>query len=136
MANCFNHEEREAAARCAVCGKGVCEECVIREGSYAFCSAECREKGAAGTGRSDEVLSEKAKTNSSTLVRKLIYLFVVIAAVAAAYHFYAKNKSTIDRKVNTSVKQVQKEASAIVKDAKKSVPTSSKLKRQKENLVK
>lgn len=136
MGSCFNHGDREASFRCAVCGKGLCEECVIQEqGSY-VCSAECRAKAASMTGRSEAVLDEKKKTNASSLVRKLIYIFVLIAAIAAAYHFYAKHEETVDQKLKRSLKQAEKKTSAFVKEAKKSVPTSSQLKREKENLVK
>ena len=27
--NCFNHKDREAAAQCRFCGKGVCDECAV-----------------------------------------------------------------------------------------------------------
>ena len=136
MANCFFHGEREAAARCAVCGRSVCEECVKREGSYTFCSPECQEKGAAMLGRSEDVLAEKKKTNSSTLVRKLIYFFVLLAAIAAAYHFYANNKKAVDSKINSSVTSIKKETSKVIKETSKAIPKSSQMKRQKENLVK
>ena len=72
MASCFNHGDREGAARCAVCGKSVCEECVIRENGGNFCSAACRDKAAASTGRAEAVIAEKAKTDSVSFVRKLI----------------------------------------------------------------
>lgn len=136
MANCFFHGEREAAARCAVCGRSVCEECVKREGSCNFCSTECQTKAAAMTGRSDQVLAEKKKTNSTTMVRKLIYIFVLIAAIAAAYHFYANNKKAVDKKVNSSVTSLREGTSKVIKDTKKAIPTSSQMKRQKESLVK
>ena len=136
MTKCFNHEERDAAGRCAVCGKSVCEECIIVSGDMDFCSAECRDKaGTAGAAAAD-VLARKAKTDSAQLVRKLIYIFVVILAVAAAYYFYRQNEKAVDSKVRRSVRQIEKGAAGAVKDAKKALPASSKAKRQRENLVK
>ena len=137
MANCFNHGDRDGAFRCAVCGKSVCEECVVQENNSNFCSAACKEKAAAMTGRSDAVIAEKAKTNSATLVRKLIYFFIVVAVISAACFFLSgEKKKSLEQKLQRSVQTVQKETKGLVKEAKKAVPTSSKLKRQKESLVK
>ena len=137
MANCFNHGDREGAFRCAVCGKSVCEECVVQENNSNFCSAACKEKAAAMTGRSDAVIAEKAKTDSASLVRKLIYLFVVIAVIAAAYCFLSgEKKESAEKKFQRSIQTIEKESKGLVKEAKKALPTSSKLKRQKEGLVK
>ena len=136
MTKCFNHEERDAAGRCAVCGKSVCEECVVVAGNMNFCSAECRDKAASSRAISEDVLARKAKTDSASLVRRLIYVFVVILAIAAAYYFYAQNEKTVDSKIKRSVKKFEKETSGAVKEVKKAIPTSSKAKRQRENLVK
>lgn len=136
MASCFYHEDRDAVARCAVCGKGICEECAIMSGGMAFCSDECKSKAASSCERSDDVIARKAKSDSAALVRKLIYIFVLILAIAAAYFFYGQNKKTIDSKVNKSVKQIKKGSSGLIKDTKAAIPTSSQIKRQKENLVK
>ena len=70
------------------------------------------------------------------MVRKLIYIFVLIAAIAAAYHFYANNKKAVDKKVNSSVTSLREGTSKVIKDTKKAIPTSSQMKRQKESLVK
>ena len=136
MASCFYHGEREAAARCAVCGKGVCEECVIQANGSSFCSEVCREKASAMTGRSNDVLTEKAKTDSSSFVRKLIYFFVVLAAVAAAYFFYVEHQKKIEPKLKSNLQSVEQGAADFVKNVKKAIPKSSEMKRQKENLVK
>ena len=87
-------------------------------------------------GRSNDVLAEKAKTNSATLVRKLIYLFVVLAAVAAAYFFYVEHQKKIEPKLKSNLQSVEQGAADFVKNVKKAIPKSSEMKRQKENLVK
>ncbi len=136
MANCFYHEEKEAVSRCAVCGKGVCEECTKQANGMNFCSEECKSKATVSTGRSNDVLSEKSRTDSNVLVRKLIYIFVVIAAVAAAWYFYAQNQKTVDSRINRSLNKVQKSTSNLIKDTQKAIPTSSQAKRKSESLVK
>lgn len=136
MALCFNHSDREATARCAVCGKSICEDCVVRDKESTFCSVACREKAALSSGRADGVLAEKSRTNASTLVRKLIYFFVLAAAIAAAWFFYGKHKDTVDQKLKSTAVKAEKKASTFLKETKKSIPTSSQIKRQKENLVK
>ena len=129
MANCFYHGEKDAAARCSVCGKSLCEECVKQEGSMTFCSDECKSKAAATTQRSNEVLAEKSRSNSASLVRKLIYIFVVIAAVAAAWHFYGQHQKKVDRKISRSVKKVQKSGSKLLNNTKKAIPAAPGAKR-------
>lgn len=136
MASCFYHEDREAAARCAVCGKGICEECAVDGDGMFFCSAECKSKGESMNGRSGDVLAEKRKTNASSAVRRLIYIFAVILAVAAAYYFCTRNREAIDNKMDSSIKQIPKSSAKFIKDTKKAIPTSSQIRREKENLVK
>ena len=136
MANCFYHDEKAAVAHCAACGKSVCEECAKSEGGMTFCSDECKTKAASATGRSNDVLTEKSRSDSAALVRKLIYFFVVIAAVAAAWYFYDQHQKSVDSKVNRSVKKMQKGTSNFLNDTKKAIPSSSSLKRKMENLVK
>ena len=117
MANCFYHEDREAAARCAVCGKGVCEECMIIDGEYSYCSEECKAKAASSIDRSNDVLTEKKKTGNAKLVRKLIYIFAVLLAAAAAYFYFNQNQSNADK----SVKQIKNGFNNSIKEAKKLV---------------
>ena len=121
MSNCFNHGDREAAARCAVCGKSLCEECVIRENNSTFCSAECKEKAAATTERARDVLAEKAKTDSARLVRRLIYIFILIAAAAAAWYFFEEHEDKVERKFERSVESVEKSTSKLMKNIKDSL---------------
>ncbi len=35
--NCENHPDREAVANCAVCGKAICEECLIKIAGNTYC---------------------------------------------------------------------------------------------------
>ena len=35
--NCENHPDREAVANCAVCGKPICEECLIKIAGNTYC---------------------------------------------------------------------------------------------------
>lgn len=111
MAECFNHGDREAVCRCSICGKALCEECAVKEGNLFCCSLACQEKAAAVAERSDKVVAEKRKTDSANLVRKLIYFFVVILVLAAAYHFMGVRKKAPENVKKPAVKQVQKKSS-------------------------
>ena len=121
MSSCFNHGDREGTGRCAVCGKSLCEECIIRENNAVFCSVECQEKAAATTERSNDVLNEKARTDSARMVRKLIYIFVLIAAIAAAWHFFGRREQTVEQKFNRSVSEVEKGGAKILKNIQNSL---------------
>ncbi len=54
--NCFNHKDREAAAQCRFCGKGVCDECAVPlgKGRGTACSRECEQSARAGFRRADQ----------------------------------------------------------------------------------
>ena len=121
MASCFNHEDREGTARCAVCGKSLCEECAITADGMTFCSEECRSKGGSGAARSGEVLGEKAKTDGARKVRVLIFIFVVILAVAAAAVFLKDNGKKLEKQTGDAVKQIQKGAQKSAAAVKKAV---------------
>ena len=69
--NCFNHQDREAAAQCRFCGKGVCDECGIRLGRNrgVACSVECER-------------TARAELRKADARRKLGFVGFVLFAVA------------------------------------------------------
>ena len=136
MANCFYHDDKEAIARCAVCGKSICGECAKQSDGMTFCSDECKAKAATAAPRANDVLREKSASDSSAAVRKLIYIFVVITAIAAAWYFYGQHQKNIDRRASRSLKKIQKSSSDFLNAAGKAVPASSSYKRKAESQVK
>ena len=121
MASCFNHEDREGTARCAVCGKSLCEECTVSADGMTFCSEECKAKGGGGAARSGEVLAEKAKTDGAKTIRVLIFVFVVILVVAAAAVFLKGNGKDLNKKTGDAVKQIQQGAQKSAASVRKAV---------------
>ncbi len=94
MPVCLRHPDREATARCVVCGKPLCRECVIRRGRLVFCSEECVENYMNTSGRvSPYVARERALQRKKKLTRTLITAVVVLLGLALALYFFQSHSS-------------------------------------------
>lgn len=87
---CQNHPDAEATASCAVCGKTLCDQCRIDAEGMVFCSEECKDKGLRAN--TDTAPEAKKCDGNEQLIRKLIYLFIVIALLAIVWFYYSQNK--------------------------------------------
>ena len=140
---CFNHSDAPAVARCAVCGKAVCSECVVSKNGGNYCSEACAFKAESSAGRVDTALGDKKKIDARRRLRAIIIVVLVIAVAAAGVFYYRNNKDEVDRAARDmgraaqkAGKQVSKQAEGAKKSIQKGIPTSSTYKRDKENLVK
>ena len=134
---CFNHSDAPAVARCAVCGKAVCSECVVSKNGGNYCSEACASKAENSAGR------DKEKIDAKRRLRAIIIVVLVIAVAAAGVFYYRNNKDEVDRTMKDAGraaqkagKQFSKQADGAKKSIQKGIPTSSTYKRDKENLVK
>ena len=83
MPVCLRHPDREATARCFVCGKPLCRECVIRRGRLVFCSEECIENYMSTSGRVGAyVARERALQRKKKLTKILVAVALAILALA------------------------------------------------------
>ncbi|HEX4999557.1 MAG TPA: rhomboid family protein [Terriglobia bacterium] len=73
---CFNHGQREAAARCPGCRRSFCRECVTEHESRVLC-ATCLKK-----------LAERASTRRSAWPRLGRASGVVLGTMSAWFFFY------------------------------------------------
>lgn len=133
---CFNHSDAPAVARCAVCGKAVCSQCVVSKNGGNYCSEACAARAESSAGRVDTALGDKKKIDAKLRLRAIIIVVLVIAVAAAGVFYYRNNKDDVDRAVRKAGKQVSKQADGAKKSIQKGIPTSSSYKRDKENLVK
>lgn len=132
---CLNHPDTPAVTRCSACGKPVCANCVVSKDGSNFCSVNCAQKASGATGRVDDILGSKKKTERKSAIRTFIILFILIAAAAAGYFYYTQNKDEVNSMASKATKNVQKGIKSTKKDLQKSIPTSSKYKRNREGLV-
>ena len=133
---CFNHSDAPAVARCAVCGKAVCSQCVVSKNGGNYCSEACASRAEGSAGRVDTALGDKKKIDSRRRIRAIIIFFVLVAAVAAAVFYYKNNKDDVNKFVRKTEKQVSRTAESAKKSIKKGIPESSSYKRDREGLVK
>ena len=140
---CFNHSDAPAVARCAVCGKAVCSECVVSKNGGNYCSEACAAQAESSAGRVDTAMGDKKTIDAKRRLRAIIIVVLLIALAAAGVFYYRNNKDEVDRTVKDvgraaqkAGKQVSKQADGAKKSIQKGIPTSSSYKRDKENLVK
>lgn len=133
---CPNHPNTPAVARCTTCGKPVCAKCVVTKNGFQYCSAKCASLAESTKGNVDTVLTAKKKTDSKSKVRTIITLIILIAAVAAGYFFYQRNRNDIKRAIRKTENQVTTSAKNAKKSIDNGIPKNSKYKRDRENLVK
>ena len=73
-ARCFHHRTREAAARCPMCKRTYCRECITEHRGRVLCAA-CLQSAAAGRAR-------------SRVTRRALAVMAVAAGWAAAWFFF------------------------------------------------
>lgn len=132
---CLNHPDTPAVIRCATCGKPICQACIVRRNSSAYCSDTCADNAENSFDRVNDVIENKKKVDAKNRVRTIIILIILAAVAAGAYFYYTQNKSEVDRFINKTEKQIN----SATKDAKgtiqKNLPGDSKYKKNRENLV-
>lgn len=137
---CLNHPNTPAVTRCAACGKPICENCIVSDGGSSYCSAACAKNAKASAGRIQGVNEGINRTNSARRIRNVIILIILIAIGAAGYYFYKNNKNDVDRFVQKTERKIEKTVKDKAAETKNSInqgiPTTSKYKSDRENLVK
>ena len=133
---CLNHPDTPATARCATCGKHVCDQCTVIKNGVSYCSEACAAAAEASTGRVDSAI-ESGRINAARARRRSIIILIIIAAVAAgAWYYYSNNKDKVNAAVQKAGKKVQTGLDASTKTLQKEVPGDSKYKRDRENSLK
>lgn len=87
---CMVHHDRPAAARCACCHKPVCSSCVTSTAEGKFCSHECAQKTADYRARAGKI-GASGGGGARRLVRAIIWIVVIVAALGAVNKFAMKN---------------------------------------------
>lgn len=133
---CLNHPDTPAAARCATCGKPICERCIVNRNGSNYCSQTCADNAETSVGRVNDVLENKRKVDARTGRRTVIIVIILLAAAAAGYYFYHQNKDDVDSLVKKTEQKVKKNVKDTKKSIQKSLPSSSTYKREREDMVK
>lgn len=137
---CLNHPDTPATTRCTTCGRPVCSKCVVRKNGADYCSESCAASAESSAGRVSSVMASKKKSESGKRIRTIIILILVIILAAAGYSYYKKNKSKVDRSLQSTLRKTESTVISGAKKAKssvdKSMPGDSNYKKKRENLVK
>ena len=133
---CLNHPDTPAAARCAACGKAICNECTVTRNAHSYCSTTCADNAGRSQILVDMALAGKKRADSKARVRLVVGTVILLAILIGLYCFYTSNRS-----VNKSfLKQLGKELDSTLHSSKnaiqKSVPADSSYRKSREGLVK
>jgi hypothetical protein len=87
---CFNHAQREAVARCPVCARFFCRECVIEHEDRMLC-AGCLRAAAEANRKSQRGLSRLARAGQLLLGILCAWFFFylvgeILLAIPTAFH--------------------------------------------------
>lgn len=132
---CLNHPDVNAVAKCSACGKPLCAECVMIYDNKKYCSEACHLKGLASGLRAEQVIDSKRRSDRKSAAGKFFTFIIILAIAAGAAYFYAKNKKSIDSRAAAGIENIKARAGEAVAEGKKNVPTNSKYKQHRENLV-
>ena len=133
---CPNHPDTPAVARCAVCGKPVCEKCLVIRNGVQYCSAQCASLAESRKGDVGMVMKSKKKVDSARKIRAVVIFIVIVVAAVAGYLFYQRNRNDIHRFVHKAERQVSTGARETKNSIRSGIPKDSSYKRDRENLVK
>lgn len=133
---CLNHPDTPATARCAACGKCICDECIVSRNGFSYCSERCAENAAASQSRVDCALEGKKRADAKGKVRALIVLAVIVLVVVGIYIIYQKNQEANSGFFKQVGSDLDSTWSNTKKAVKKSLPTDSSYKKTREGLVK
>lgn len=107
---CLNHPNRQAATRCEVCFKPICEECTIPAGENVFCSHACMSKFERTRENVDQWHAQSDRARRRRLRRWLVRLIILAILAGAAYWFFTRNPDRLDElrdKAGSAVNQVK-----------------------------
>ena len=133
---CLNHPDTPAAARCAACGKHVCEKCIVVRNGIQYCSDACADAAERSAGRVDAAVNAGRKNKALARLRGVITLIILIVIAGGIWYFYKTHSEEVDSFVQKSGQKVQKGLDSSKKSIQKGVPADSKYKRDREGSVK
>ena len=145
---CLNHPNVPAVARCAVCRKPICADCVVKHDGVTYCSAQCRDDAIRTGTMVAGVQESKKRSSSNRMIMTLIKLIILLALVAGGWFAYNKMKDDPEgkkllKKATTEVKKASQKVEQTVDQGKQAVKEKgdglikdSKYKKEREALVK
>lgn len=136
LSYCLNHPDTPAVARCATCGKHICQKCVVSRNGANYCSEQCAAAAAQSRGRVDSAVNAERNIAARSRIRTIIILIILAAAAAGGWYYYQNNKKKVDSFVQKTGKKVDKGLQNSKTAIQKTVPGDSKYKRDRESLTK
>ena len=140
---CLNHPESPAAARCATCGKPVCQICLVQRNGACYCSNQCADNAEKSFGRVNTVIESKQRADGKAFKRGIIFLIILAILAAAGYFYYVNNKAEVQRTLKKTERQLKRtegklsrHAKSVKSDIQENLPGDSKYKKEREQLVK
>lgn len=133
---CLNHPDTPAVIRCAVCGKPICEKCIVNMNGSAYCSHQCAVNAANSVDRVNNVVESKKRADGRSKTRMIAILIILAALAAGGYYYYTQNKGKVKRMIRKTEQQLDSAARESKNTIQENIPSSSHYKRNREDLVK
>ena len=145
---CLNHPNVPAVARCAVCRKPICADCIVKKDGVVYCSAKCRDDAIRTGAMVEGVQESKKRSNSNRMIMNLIKLIILLALIAGGWFAYNKMKDAPEgkkllknvtkevKKASQKVEQTVDQGKQAVKEKGDGLIKDSKYKKEREALVK
>ena len=84
---CLNHPSTPAAARCATCGKPICEACFKMQDGLICCSDTCLANAIASQAKADQFVASRDKGEGLRRTYQIVRLAVIIVLVVLGFVF-------------------------------------------------
>ena len=145
---CLNHPNVPAVARCAVCRKPICADCVVKHEGVTYCSTKCRDDAIRTGAMVAGVQESKSRSNNKRIIMTLVKLIILLALIAGGWFGYKKlkedpegkkllkNVTTEVKKAGHKVEQTVDQGKQAVKEKGDGLIKDSKYKKERESWVK
>ncbi len=84
---CLNHPSTPATARCATCGKPICDACAKTEDGLICCSDLCLANALASQTKAEQFVASRSKGESLRRTAGLVRLAIIIVLVVLGFVF-------------------------------------------------
>ena len=132
---CLNHPDTPAVTRCATCGKPICAECIVTRNGSHYCSTACAASAELTADRVGQVQEARARSERRRGRRALVMLIVLLVLAAVAYYFYSRNREEVEQIGAWAADGIRSGANEAGQAVAEGIPTDSRYKQERENLV-
>lgn len=84
---CLKHPNTPAIARCATCGRPLCQECMKTKDGIICCSDECLKNALASLTKVDNFVASKKRVEKNRMRGILVNLIILVIIIVLIFIF-------------------------------------------------